>query len=98
MMSKMFGAPLGGTTCGGHHGLDWSAWRPMLPPNCGGGGGRYLPSIVVVALGEPGTPLVCCATAPVMTSNAMAAITRSAAVARGFIASLLFDRARGRAL
>ena len=27
----------------------------------GGGGGRYFPSMVVVALGEPGVPLICCA-------------------------------------
>jgi hypothetical protein len=33
----------------------------ITPPNFGGGGGRYFPSIVVVALGEPGTPVTCCA-------------------------------------
>ena len=31
----------------------------IVPPNSAGGFGRYLPSIVVVALGEPGVPIVC---------------------------------------
>ena len=31
--------------------------------NFGGGGGRYFPSIVSVALGEPGTPVICWAKA-----------------------------------
>ena len=34
----------------------------MTPPNFGGGGGSCLPSMVVVALGEPGAPVTCCAT------------------------------------
>jgi hypothetical protein len=33
----------------------------MTPPNLGGGAGSWLPGIVVVALGEPGVPVVCCA-------------------------------------
>jgi hypothetical protein len=33
----------------------------ISPPNVGGGDGRYLPSIVMVASGEPGMPVVCCA-------------------------------------
>src|SRR5215472_14727953 len=72
MMSRMFGAPLGGTTCGGHQGLDWSAWRLMVPPKCGGGGGRYRPSIVVVALGAPGAPVVCWAPAECHPRNTKA--------------------------
>jgi hypothetical protein len=31
----------------------------IVPPNGAGGFGRYLPSIVVVALGEPGVPVIC---------------------------------------
>jgi hypothetical protein len=33
----------------------------MTPPNSGGGAGSWLPGIVVVALGEPGVPVICCA-------------------------------------
>jgi hypothetical protein len=35
----------------------------MEPPNLDGGLGRYRPSMVVVALGDPGRPVVCCAIA-----------------------------------
>ena len=59
MISKTLGAPLGGTTVGGQYGLESLASRLIVPPNGAGGGGRYLPSIVVVALGEPGVPVVC---------------------------------------
>src|SRR5215469_3790742 len=31
MISRTFGAPLGGTTRGGHHGLDWRALRSIVP-------------------------------------------------------------------
>src|SRR3974390_2679288 len=61
MMRRTLGAPFGGTTWAGQYGFDWLACRPISPPNFGGGGGRYFPSIVVVALGEPGVPVVCCA-------------------------------------
>jgi hypothetical protein len=61
MISRMLGAPFGGTTRGGHHGFEWSASSLMTPPNFGGGGGNCFPLIVVVAPGEPGTPVVCCA-------------------------------------
>src|SRR5882757_5237779 len=63
MISSTLGAPFGGTTVGGQYGLDCSAPKLMVPPNFGGGGGRYLPSIVSVALGAPGTPLICWAVA-----------------------------------
>jgi hypothetical protein len=59
MMSRMLGAPLGGTTRGGHQGLDWAALRSILPPNLGGGGGNCLPLMVVVASADPSTPVTC---------------------------------------
>jgi hypothetical protein len=59
MISSTLGAPLGGTTRGGQYGLDCRTLRSILPPNVSSGiGGSCLPSIVVVALGEPGTPVV----------------------------------------
>src|SRR5271156_3682216 len=61
MISKTFGAPLGGTMRGGHHGVESVALCLITPPNFGGGGGICFPSMVVVALGEPGTPVTCCA-------------------------------------
>src|SRR5271170_3674130 len=62
MMRSTLGAPFGGTMRGGHHGVDSSAVSLITPPNCGGGGGSCLPSMVVVASGEPRTPAVCGAT------------------------------------
>src|SRR5215469_12277451 len=59
MITKMLGAPLGGTTRGGQHGLDSLALRLISPPKGAGGFGRYLPSTVVVAAGEHGVPVVC---------------------------------------
>ena len=39
MMSRMLGAPFGGTTRAGHAGLDWAAFRPISPwKGCGGAG------------------------------------------------------------
>src|SRR5690349_16195641 len=70
MMSRTFGAPLGGTTLGGQYGLDWSASRLITPPTGRGGNGRYLPSMVVVALGDPGSPVICWASAvPALREN-----------------------------
>ena len=54
----MFGASFGGTTRGGHQGVDCSASSLITPPNFGAGAGSCLPLMVVVALGEPGVPVV----------------------------------------
>src|SRR6478735_2404004 len=59
MMSNTLGAPFGGTTRGGHHGVDSDAFSLITPPNFGSGGGSCLPSMVVVAPGEPGVPVTC---------------------------------------
>src|ERR1700741_5123189 len=64
MISSTFGAPLGGTTDGGQYGLESVASSLITPPNLGGSGGSCLPSIVVLALGEPGVPVICWAKAP----------------------------------
>src|SRR5438552_11622775 len=63
MVSSTFGAPLGGTTRGGHQGLESVALSLITPPNFAGGGGSCFPSRVVVASGEPGVPVICCALA-----------------------------------
>src|SRR2546429_452436 len=70
MMSRTLGAPLGGTTRGGHQVFESLALSLITPPNFGGGGGSCFPSIVVVALGEPGTPVTCCAAAGAGTNLA----------------------------
>src|ERR1700755_437714 len=77
MMRRTLGAPFGGTTWAGQYGFDWLASRLISPPNFGGGGGRYFPSIVVVALGEPGVPVVCCAAAGRPETAAMATVASS---------------------
>src|SRR5262245_17703623 len=61
MISSTLGAPFGGTTVGGHQGFESLASSLITPSNFGGGGGSCLPSIVIVALGEPGAPVICCA-------------------------------------
>ena len=71
MISRTLGAPFGGTTRGGHQGLDCSASSLITPPNFGGGGGSCSPGMVVVALGEPRVPVTCCARAgfaPIMSA------------------------------
>src|SRR6266705_1683319 len=57
MIKSTLGAPLGGTTVGGHHGLESAALSLITPPNFGSGGGSCFPSMVV-ALGEPSVPVV----------------------------------------
>jgi hypothetical protein len=78
MISKTLGAPLGGTKRGGHHGVESLALSLMIPPNGGGGDGSCEPSTVVVALGEPGTPVTTWEDAGVIANSgiAMVAITQ----------------------
>ena len=59
MMRSTFGAPLGGTTRGGHQGVESVAASLITPPNFGAGAGSCLPSTVVVALAEPSWPVTC---------------------------------------
>src|SRR6185369_4003853 len=61
MMSSTLGAPFGGTTRGAHQGFDAEAFSSITPPNAAGGGGICFPSMVVVAPGEPSSPVTCCA-------------------------------------
>src|SRR5580700_6296212 len=63
MMSSTLGAPLGGTTRGGHQGVESFALSLITPPNFGGGSGICLPLIVVVASAEPNSPVTCWAVA-----------------------------------
>src|SRR4029453_18220400 len=58
MISSTLGAPLGGTMFGGQPGLESAVVRPILPANGAGGAGILVRSRVVVALGEPGVPVV----------------------------------------
>jgi hypothetical protein len=53
----MFGAPLGGTVIAGQYGFDCAALGSFWPLKGCGGFGRYLPSIVIVAPGDPGVPV-----------------------------------------
>ena len=88
MISRTFGAPLGGTTCGGQYGLESLALRPISPPNFGGGLGRYRPSIVVVALGEPGVPVICWASAVVASANSEHAVSSVADCSLGEVRNI----------
>src|SRR6476661_8161470 len=87
MISSTFGAPFGGTTEGGQYGLESAAVSLITPPNFIGGGGSCLPSMVVVALGEPGVPVVwICALAVGATAMTAAASIPQRKICRvGFI-------------
>src|SRR6185503_16691097 len=74
MMSNTLGALLGGTTRGGHHGVDSEAFSLITPPYFGSGGGSCLPSSVTVVPGAPGVPVICCACAGRATNIATAAV------------------------
>ncbi|WP_354548989.1 hypothetical protein [Kaistia defluvii] len=66
MISRMFGAPAGGTTVGGQNGFELGASKLIVPPKGSGGAGICRPSIVCVALGDPGVPVIVCAWAAAM--------------------------------
>ena len=63
MINSTFGALFGGTMRGVHRGFDCRASFSITPPNFWAGGGSCFPLMVVVALGEPGTPVTCYAVA-----------------------------------
>jgi hypothetical protein len=93
MMRSTFGAPFGGTTRGGQYGVDSGAVSLIVPPNGSGGGGSWLPSIVTVAPGEPGTPVICWAKADVLSNNVARAVTEIALESqRNFIFVLKLPR------
>src|SRR6267143_3214583 len=71
MISSTLGAPLGGTTRGGHQGVESVALGLMTPPNLSGAAGICFPSIVVVALGDPSCPVTCWAEDLAMNSVAV---------------------------
>src|SRR5579863_8925401 len=71
MMSRMLGAPLGGTTRGGHHGVESLALSLITPPNGIGGDGSCFPSSVTVEAGEPGVLVICWADAREATNAIM---------------------------
>src|ERR1700730_15254838 len=75
MMRRMLGAPLGGTIRGGQYGVESRALSLITPPNFSGGAGSCSPLMVVVALGEPGVPVICWASAGRATSIAAAAVS-----------------------
>src|SRR5271169_228920 len=87
MMSSTLGAPLGGTMRGGHQGLDSAALCLITPPNCGGGGGICFPLMVVVALGDPSSPVTCCAATGVTASMAASRNGATAVMTSVFVSS-----------
>jgi hypothetical protein len=72
------------------HTIAFPTSRLIVPPNGAGGGGRYLPSIVVVALGEPGVPVVCWAKVePAVRARTEAENTNARIVGVEFMVRLL---------
>src|SRR4030095_12097158 len=92
MMSRMLGAPLGGTTVGGHHDLESVAASLITPPNFGSGGGSCFPSMVVVAPGEPGVPggWICAGAEGATAMTATASIPRKKVPLADFIVLIWF--------
>ena len=61
MISRTFGAPFGGTTRGGHQGVDSVAFSLITPPNFGlGGGSGALEKKVMRAAAEPRARVTFC--------------------------------------
>src|ERR1035438_8109591 len=73
MMRSTLGAPLGGTTRGGHQGVESLAVSLITPPNFGGGGGICFPLMVVVASAWPNVPVTTCAWEAVPPGKKLAA-------------------------
>src|SRR5271169_2948803 len=91
MMSSTLGAPLGGTMRGGHQVFEFLALSLITPPNFGGGGGSCFPSIVVVALGEPNSPVTCCAEAALPSERKLEATKAPHASFRAFAPRSIFS-------
>ena len=71
MISSTLGAPLGGTTRGGHHGFDCAALRFAVPPHDRSSGGSTSPGMVRVPAGEPmALPIDAAATGAVPAAGA----------------------------
>src|SRR5208283_4835331 len=81
MMSSTFGAPAGGTTRGGHQGVDCAAFSLITPPNAGGVGGRTRPSREIVAFGLPAVPWITPSDAAVGAEGAAGPAPAAAALA-----------------
>src|SRR5215510_15043629 len=89
MMSSTLGASLGGMTRGAHQGFDSSAASLITPPNFGSGGGSCFPSSWMVALGEPGSPVMCCAIVGAVPSRALASVIQNTIIVVIVFMSLL---------
>src|SRR5262245_26048455 len=61
MINSTLGAFFGGTTRGAHQYFDCSASSLITPPNFGSGAGSCFPLRLIVAPGDPGVPVTCCA-------------------------------------
>src|SRR5450432_1030103 len=89
MIKRTLGAPLGGTMRGGHHTFESLTLSLSTPPNFGGGAGSWSPLSVMVALGEPRTPVTCCAAAGSAAPNRNAAPAQTTAPGRDHLMRLL---------
>ena len=69
IINTIFGASSGGTMRAGHAGCDCAAFSLIDPAKGCGGGGRWRPSIVVVACGEPGADWVCAQRGPLIAQR-----------------------------
>src|SRR6185369_12550502 len=95
MMSRTLGAPLGGTNRGGHQVFDPCSVSLITPPNFGGGAGSCFQLAVVVALGDPNTPVTCCAAtgaAASATASTCAATVAATPVLRSRLMLCSFTR------
>ena len=82
MISSTFGAPLGGTARGRPPGLRLRGVVLDHAAELGRRAGAASPSMVVVALGEPGTPVVCWAAAMTVVSMTVAMNSKAVTITR----------------